>query len=506
MKFNLKTLALALAIAGAPLLVHAASTINPAVPAPNSPMSSAPIRNNFGAAYTDINNILSKFGANTAPLTPSTRQDWFNTTTSTAWVWNVYDGSQWVSIGTLNPTTHVWTAATGGSVTSFSGGTTGLTPATATTGAVTLAGTLNVGHGGTGATTITGLVLGNGTSAMTAFAGSSGSACSNQFTTNTAISAAGVVTNTCTTDTLASAQHANQGTTTTVLHGNASGNPSWGAVSLTADVSGTLPVGNGGTGATSLTAHGILLGEGTSAITPTAAMTDGQLLVGQSSADPLPKTMSGDATLSAAGALTIANNAVTNAKAAQMTANTMKGNWTGSTANAADNAMPSCPATGNNHLNYVSGTGITCGTNAGGTLSRYTDFVGTNYTATNSSEIMAGFGSSWTITPATTGHVRITVTGYFETNALNGTIFTRAHYGTGSAPSSGSAASGTAMTTKFIEGTAANASAPWMPFTFIAEVSSLTLSTAYWWDMGVKADSGTFDLQIVSTIIEELPN
>jgi hypothetical protein len=38
------------------------------------------------------------------------------------------------------------------------------------------------------------------------------------------------------------------GTTTTVLHGNASGDPSWGAVSLTADVSGTLPAGNGGTG------------------------------------------------------------------------------------------------------------------------------------------------------------------------------------------------------------------------------------------------------------------
>lgn len=41
---------------------------------------------------------------------------------------------------------------------------------------------------------------------------------------------------------------ANQGTTTTVLHGNAAGNPSFGAVSLTADVSGTLPGGNGGTG------------------------------------------------------------------------------------------------------------------------------------------------------------------------------------------------------------------------------------------------------------------
>ena len=41
-------------------------------------------------------------------------------------------------------------------VSSFSGGTTGLTPNTATTGAVTLAGTLAVANGGTGATTSTG--------------------------------------------------------------------------------------------------------------------------------------------------------------------------------------------------------------------------------------------------------------------------------------------------------------------------------------------------------------
>ncbi|MCI0598716.1 MAG: hypothetical protein L0Y60_04215 [Beijerinckiaceae bacterium] len=37
------------------------------------------------------------------------------------------------------------------------------------------------------------------------------------------------------------------GSTVTVLHGNASGAPSFGAVSLTADVSGILPVANGGT-------------------------------------------------------------------------------------------------------------------------------------------------------------------------------------------------------------------------------------------------------------------
>ena len=37
---------------------------------------------------------------------------------------------------------------------------------------------------------------------------------------------------------------ANQGTATTVLHGNASGNPSFGSVVLSTDVSGNLPVGN----------------------------------------------------------------------------------------------------------------------------------------------------------------------------------------------------------------------------------------------------------------------
>lgn len=47
---------------------------------------------------------------------------------------------------------------------------------------------------------------------------------------------------------LASSDFANQGTTTSLLHGNASGNPSFGQASLTADVSGILPVGNGGTG------------------------------------------------------------------------------------------------------------------------------------------------------------------------------------------------------------------------------------------------------------------
>ena len=60
-----------------------------------------------------------------------------------------------------------WATLTGIGVTSFSAGTTGLTPSTATTGAITLAGTLGVANGGTGTTTAF-------TAGSVVFAGASG--------------------------------------------------------------------------------------------------------------------------------------------------------------------------------------------------------------------------------------------------------------------------------------------------------------------------------------------
>jgi hypothetical protein len=69
------------------------------------------------------------------------------------------------------------------------------------------------------------------------------------------------------------------GTSTQVLHGNASGAPTWSAVSLTADISGTLPVANGGTNLTSFTANGVVYASSTSALATGSALTfDGSAL------------------------------------------------------------------------------------------------------------------------------------------------------------------------------------------------------------------------------------
>ena len=79
----------------------------------------------------------------------------YNTTTAS---FEGYANGAWGSI------------VSGSGVNSISFGSTGLTPATSTTGSVTVGGTLNVSSGGSGANTLTGYLIGNGTSAFTASA------------------------------------------------------------------------------------------------------------------------------------------------------------------------------------------------------------------------------------------------------------------------------------------------------------------------------------------------
>jgi hypothetical protein len=83
-----------------------------------------------------------------------------------------------------------------GGVTTFSGGTTGLLPSPAQSGAITLSGTLNVANGGTGANTLSGYLVGNGTSAFTAVATIPNAGLTNSAITigSTSVSLGGTIT------------------------------------------------------------------------------------------------------------------------------------------------------------------------------------------------------------------------------------------------------------------------------------------------------------------------
>jgi hypothetical protein len=111
--------------------------------------------------YKDNANALQVIGWKTTPTTAGG-------TGLTSWIagqipyYSSGSGLSQLTIGTVGQiltssgTAPQWTTLSSVAVTTFSGGSTGLTPNSATSGAITLAGTLAVVNGGTGVTTSTG--------------------------------------------------------------------------------------------------------------------------------------------------------------------------------------------------------------------------------------------------------------------------------------------------------------------------------------------------------------
>ena len=150
-------------------------------------------------------------------------------------------GQYLVSNGASAPT---WQSLSG-VVTTFSGGSTGLLPSTATSGAVSLSGTLATGFGGTGLTsyTVGDLIYASATNTLLQLG---------------------------------------KPAATSLLTMNAAGAPSWVALTATGITgvgtittgvwNGTaITVGYGGTGATTLAAKGVVIGNGTAAVTTAVA-------------------------------------------------------------------------------------------------------------------------------------------------------------------------------------------------------------------------------------------
>jgi len=149
--------------------------------------------------------------------------------------------SPYIKVATLTAGTNIGVVNASGSIT------------------VAFSGILPVSSGGTGASTLTGILIGNGTSAI-------GASTVTQY---------GMVVAGASNTVSSIAPSATSGVP--LISQGAAANPAY----------GTVVVAGGGTGAVTLTDGGILLGSGTNAITATAQPTDGQLLIGDTGTDPV---------------------------------------------------------------------------------------------------------------------------------------------------------------------------------------------------------------------------
>ena len=106
-----------------------------------------------------------------------------------------------------------------------------------------------------------------------------------------------------------------------------------------------------------------------------------------------------------------------------------------------------------------------------------------NPAATSSTSlVMAGLGSSLTVTPAKTGNVMFVIQGQISQANDSYSCIIGLRYGTGVAPVNGAAATGNVVTAPL--GVYASTSSSYaLPFNLSGVVAGLALSTSYWFDL-----------------------
>jgi hypothetical protein len=133
-----------------------------------------------------------------------------------------------------------------------------------------------------------------------------------------------------------------------------------------------------------------------------------------------------------------------------------------------------------------------------------TSFAGqTGPTIGSTTKLMCGFGGTFSLTPGATGRVRIRVTGSVSGNTSGDTISVNNYFGTGTAPIAGAAVTGTAGNGQDYILTVGLPGGQPMLFSMEYEITGLTLSTAYWFDIGMAVDTGTCRIFPRSFIVEE---
>ena len=297
--------------------------------------------------------------------------------------------------GTIGVTAITWAqfSGAGSGVSSITFGSTGLTPATATTGAVTVAGTLAVANGGTN---ITSYAVGDLIYASTT----------------------GVLS-----------KLADVATGNALISGGVGTAPSYGKIGLTTHVSGTLPIANGGTNGTATpTANGITYGTGTT-IAYTAAGTTGQVLTATTSGAP---TWVNPATNGTVTSVSFTGGIITVATATTTPAFTVAGTsggipyfaststWATSALLAANALMvgggaATAPSTVTTGTGVVTALGVNTGSSGafvvnGGALGTPSSGTVTNLTGTASININGTVGATTTNTGAFTTVSATTVT------------------------------------------------------------------------------------------------